>query len=470
MRKTKILATLGPSTNGKEKIAQLIKAGANCFRFNLKHNKLSWHENMLKIVRQVSKDLKTKVATYMVLQGPEVRIATFPNGFINIKKGETVALSPNRIKKYQTIPLMDEKIIKDLKTDNTVYIDDAFIELKVIKKIKNACLCKVIEGEVVKSNKGINFPDLNLNLPSLSKKDIKCLSLAKTGEIDYIGLSFVRTVNDLLSLKREMAKQNINAKVIAKIETKAAIKNINDIIDNSDGILIARGDLAVEFDFAKVPFIQKEIINTCREKAKPVIVATQMLQSMINNPRPSRAEASDVANAVYDSADCLMLSEETAAGKFPIKAVKTMDKIARFIETKKQREIFKIEVKEMNEVITRAAYNISHSYYAHDNNVNKIIVLTETGKSAQLLARFRPQAKIIAISSSKKTVKQLILSYGVKSFYYHFPQGQLHSTRGVIECLKKRKVLKRGEKTLLIHGETWGTPARTNTLRIQEVY
>jgi pyruvate kinase len=227
--------------------------------------------------------------------------------------------------------------------------------------------------------------------------------------------------------------------------------------------------LAVEFPYQKVPYIQKEIITSCRMLGKPVIVATQMLQSMTQNPRPTRAEISDVANAVYESADCLMLSGETASGKFPVRALSTMANIAGFIEEKRQKEVFRVDCSDLDEVITEAVYKISQSDYADCYHVDKLVVLTETGKTARLISRFRSDLEIIAVCSTKETSDRLKISYGIKPFYYDFPKGKITSTKGIIKFLKEKKVLKKGDKILLTHGKFWGKPGRTNTIRIEEV-
>jgi pyruvate kinase len=330
-------------------------------------------------------------------------------------------------------------------------------------------LAKVIQGGILTSRKGANFPDLELDMPTLVEKDLKALSIIQKQEVDFVGLSFVRSAKDIKRLRKELQKRNLSPSIIAKIETKEAVKNFEEIIEVSDAIMVARGDLAVEFPYQKVPYLQKEIISSCRMIGKPVIVATQMLQSMTVNPRPTRAEISDVANAVYEAADCLMLSEETAAGKFPVKSVATMANIAQFIEKKRQREVFQVDCADLDEVIAEAVYKISQTEYADCQHVDKIIVLTDTGTTARLISRFRPDLQIIAVSGEKQTADKLNISFGVRPFYYAFPRGEIRSTKKIVNFLKKKKAIKKGENILLTHGKKWGEPGKTNTLRIEEV-
>jgi len=469
MLKTKIIATLGPASDSKRTIEKLIKSGVSCFRFNLKHSSLDWHNQRIQRVLEVCKKIKKYTAIYIDLQGPEVRIGNLPKGKMKLKKGEKIALAKKEIKGYKTIPMPRSRVLLKLKKGQTIYLDDAFLELKVLKNHKSYVLAKVVEGGVLTSRKGANFPDLELDLPTLVEKDLKALSLAQKSEVDYVGLSFVRGAKDIKNLRKELIKRKINPGIIAKIETKQAVKNFESIAKEADAVMIARGDLAVEFPYQKVPFIQKEIIGCCRMNAKPVIVATQMLQSMTQNPRPTRAEISDVANAVYEAADCLMLSGETASGKYPVKAVTTMADIAGFIEDKRQKEVFQVGCDDLDEVITEAVYKISQSDFAHCKHVDKLVVLTQTGKTARLISRFRSDLEIIAVCSTKEISDKLKISYGINPFYYKFPKGEITSTKKIIDFLKEKKALEKGERILLTHGKVWGKPGRTNTIRIEKV-
>lgn len=469
MLHTKIIATIGPSSDSKKVIESLIRAGAVCFRFNFKHSSLDWHKQRLDRVRQVSKKLGMPVALFIDLQGPEVRIGDLKNDSLSLQQGEKLVLAEKNLAGKKTIPIPDEKVLQKLKPGNTIYLDDAFIELKVVGKEKNYFLVEVIEGGILKSRKGANFPSLDLELDTLVEKDIKALSLAQKEELDFIGLSFVRNEQDIINLKTELKKRKIGAKVIAKIETAQAVQNFDKILNQADAVMVARGDLAVEFAFEKVPAIQKQIIKKCRNASVPVVVATQMLQSMVDNPRPTRAEISDVANAVYDKADCLMLSGESAAGKYPVKALKTMAKIAGFVEKDIEADKLNIATDDISEVITQSAYWVSQSEFAKENQIKKIIVLTETGRTAKLLSRYRPKLDIIAISSRKKTVESLSLSFGIKPYFLKYSHGKKHSVKKVMSFLKQKRQLKKGEDVIFIHGEKWGTPAGTNTLRIQHI-
>jgi pyruvate kinase len=467
--KTKIIATCGPSSELKKTITDLINSGVNCFRFNLKHGQINWHQQKIRLVKNTGHNLAKPVAVLIDLQGPEIRIGKLKNDEILLKKDQLVTLAAFKQEKYKNINFPNQKVLKKLKKDITVFLDDAFIELKIIKKIKtNVALAKVIEGGVLKSKKGVNIPGLKLDFSSLTKRDLKALDKLKYEKIDFVALSFVRDTNDLELLKKELKKRNIRAFVIAKIETGKAIKQIKNLIKASDAIMIARGDLAVEFAFEKVPFIQKKIINLARQQSKPVIVATHMLKSMVFSKYPSRAETSDVANAVYDSTDCLMLSEETASGHFPVKSVKVMAKIADFNENKYKTRL-KIKSLTQQEAITQSAYDFFQTDYAKKDDIKKLIVLTETGKGAFLLSRLRPNFQIFAISRNKKTVNKLRLAYGINPYYFKYGQNNNYSFKKILAFLKHKKLLQKNEKMVLLYGPNWSIPHQTSTIQLQTV-
>jgi len=317
-KKTRIIATIGPSSDSAKTIKNFVDFGVNIFRFNMKHNTRQWHKEKIKLVRSISKKAKILID----LQGPEIRIITKNKKDIFVKQNGRA-----------TVSLTHSQAIKALNKKDIILVDDGFVNLKVIKKNKKSIVLKALENCVIKNFKGVNLPGKNLDVPSLSKRDLENLSLAQEIKIDYIALSFVRNKNDINALKQAINKKNIKSKIVAKIETQSSIDNIDEIINASDMIMIARGDLGIETPIEKLAFYQKQIIKKCNNKKTPVIVATQMLHSMIESQLPTRAEATDVANAVLDGANALMLSNETAIGKYPLYAIKTMANIVRFNET-----------------------------------------------------------------------------------------------------------------------------------------
>lgn len=472
MPKTKIIATIGPASESEEMITALVKAGVSGFRFNLKHNDLEWHKMRIQKVKKVAQDLRRPVAIIMDIQGPEVRVGYLPGKKVILKKGERIFLAHAYQQSRKKIITIDSQpLLKALKKGNRILLDDGHLILKVLGRKDGKINARVIQGGVLEERKGVNFPEVKVRLPTLSKADLEALSMGAKIGVDYVALSFVRAREDILFLKKEIKKRHLSAGVIAKIETRSAIEDFKEIIKVADGVMVARGDLAIELTFEQVPHFQKEIIRTARSLGRPVIVATQMLESMIKAPQPTRAEVSDVANAVYDSADTMMLSAETASGEYPLEAVRQMNSIASFIESKRPSEKMKIkETEDITEAMVMAACQLAQSDYAKYEKVRSFVVLTDTGRTARLLSRYRAKLAILAVTNDKTVRNQLSLCFGVVPFYLSFPEGTLHSVRKVIKFLKKRRLLKRGEKVILIHGETWGTIGRTNTVKVQEVY
>lgn len=476
MSLTKTIATLGPASDSEKTIKEIIKAGASIFRFNTKHGDLKWHGERINRVRKIAKKLATPVAILVDLRGPELRVGTFVGGQIRLVKNELIHFVANpKTCKEKCILIEELPLIKGLKQGNTIYLDDGYLETKVIKisKDRKNVTARVVEGGFLKNNKGINFPAADLDLPSLIKKDLEYISMPAKQDIDFFGYSFVRNRQDMLELKKAIKKQGLKAKIIAKIETKQAIDNFDEILEEADAIMIARGDLGIEVPLEKVPHYQRMIVKRCREVGKPVIVATQMLESMIEKPRPTRAEVADVASAVYDAADSTMLSGETAGGCFPLKSVQTMRKIIDFIE--KQTEMPKIDFKprHLAEVMTFSAHKIAKNKHDLDVinrlNLKGFVVLTDRGATAQFLSRLRPPLPIFALTPNKHVRDQLCLSYGVTPFYFKFPEGEIKTSKSVLNYLKEKKALKKGDRVIVLYGRTWGVSGQTNTVRVEEI-
>lgn len=469
---TKIIATIGPACSSKSDIAALVKAGVSVFRFNTKHNSLNWHSQRIRWLRQISKQLEMPVAVMLVLRGPELRVGEFPGGAIELNVGEKVCLtSAKQTGRIKKIMVADLAVVKDLKVGQRIYLDDGFLELKItdIKPGRQEILTEVIEGGQLKSRKSINFPQAEIDLPSLTAVDLQFINLKENTEVDFFSYSFVRSRKDILALKQVLVKKGLQAKVIAKIENRAAIDNLEEILTAADALMVARGDLGVEIPLAEVPFYQKMIIQRCREQTKPVIVATQMLESMAVKPRPTRAETSDVANAVYDNADALMLSGETASGQFPLKAVQTMQAIAGFSEQKRLVSKIECQGRNLTEVIAFSGLKVLNNQYFAADKPRGFVVLTDTGLTARFLSSLRPAIPIFAVTDNQKVRNQLCLSYGVIPFYHQFPRGRIRSTKYVLQFLKRKKQLQAGDRVILIYGEQWGVPGGTNTIRVAKI-
>lgn len=474
MSSTKIVVTVGPSCDTIDKLSALIKEGVSVFRFNLKHNSQKWHSLRILRLNKAAKKVGIPVATLLDFQGPEVRIGAFKEGKLLLEKGETVYFT---VKEGTTsgkeILINNFELLQRLTKGQKIFIDGGAFEFEVIKNKENIVSAKVIEGGILTSKKNVNIPGLELPLPTLAKKDLEDIALAARTNVDYVALSYVRSPNDIKIFRQELQRQKVRAQIIAKIETRKAMENIDKIIEEADGIMVARGDLGVEFPLEEVPYYQKKIIKKCLQVGKPVITATQMLESMIENPQPTRAEVSDVANAIYDHTDAVMLSAESAIGKYPQKAVSIMRKIAEFTEKKLTKmEDFEYDMRHQTAAVTYGAYQLLQSEFCQRVNIKALVVLTETGTTARMLSRLRPAYPIIALTRHKDIADKLCLLWGVIPVVFDFIPYERKKARHIAEILgvvKKKKFVKSGEKVVMIYGEDWGTPGKTSVIRIQEV-
>ncbi len=466
-KRTKIVATIGPASDSEEKIADLIKAGVNVFRFNMKHGDLDWHNERITKVKKISDALYEPIGILIDLQGPEIRLYTKNGDNITLRKGQTVVVSQDEANKDALIKLSHDEVAPSLKVGDQFLIDDAFVEMKVVAKDKSSITLEALNDCVIKNKKGVNLPGIDIDLPSLIEDDLKKLDLASKNIVDFIALSFVRTKKDIDILRNEMLKRKISAKIVAKIENQKALDNLEELILASDAVMIARGDLGVETPIEQLAYWQKRMVNLCRTHHRPVIVATQMLESMTNNPRPTRAEATDVANAILDGTDAIMLSGETAGGKFPVKAVEAMAKIAKYNEQYAQPAKIANHPITSADLIVDAVSGMFNSGKKID--VDLIVIFTETGHTARMIASRHLPIPVMAITDNEKTMSSLILSYGVMPIFEDFPSGVFHSSEDVIKKLENEKILITGQKILVVHGKHWKTPGLTNSLSIIEV-
>lgn len=470
MRRTKIVATIGPASESEEKIEALITAGVDVFRFNMKHGNVDWHSEKMVRVESVCKKLGKRVAALIDLQGPEVRVDGLPESPFLLKTGDTfwfIAPDSNR----KGVILDHPAVIRLMKEGNTVYADDGFLEFKILKVESDGFEVEVVEGGELKNRKTVNFPGISLDFPCLVEKDLELLSLAARHTVDYVALSFVRNAADINILREEMDKMKVDCAIIAKIEHPDAVENFEEILATADGIMVARGDLGIEYPIEEVPSLQKMIVHRCLEEGKPVIVATQMLESMIVNPRPTRAEVSDVANAVYDRADAVMLSGESAAGKFPVRAVKMMATVADKTEGSASglRPQNGLNHGCQGEALVAAANQLAQTYRVDSQPIKAFVVLTETGRTAQFLSRLRPNLPIYALSKETKTLDRLKLVWGVEPIFFDYAKDEETDIKEVLKKLETAGYLHSGEKIVAIYGERWGQASQTSVVRIQEV-
>ncbi len=417
MRKTKIIATIGPATNNHKNLKSLILSGANVLRINFSHGSIEDHENTINLVKSVREELNMPVAIMVDTRGPEVRVKSFDGGSGILKKNKLFTLyGYSKLGSNEGVSVSEPNCLKNLKKGNIILANDGLIKLSVLENKNYEVVCKVISGGILSDNKGLNFKDVPLNLPYISSKDKKDLEMAFRNGCDMISASFVNSKQDIIDLKKLLRENKYTCKIIAKIESLQGIKNIEEILEEADGIMVARGDLGVELPQKKLPKIQMDLIDIAVKCGKTVIVATEMLESMINNPRPTRAETVDVANAVYNGTSAVMLSAETAVGSYPDKAVKTMSEIC--IQAEKDINYKKLFFNtifvsyDLTDVLSHSATSCAFKL-----NANAIVLYTNTGKTASMIARYKPEAPIVAITDNIQTYNFLSMEWNVLPIY-----------------------------------------------------
>lgn len=472
---TKIVATIGPSCESEEQIEALIRAGVNVFRFNFKHSTIDWHASRIHRVKQVAKKMNKHVGTLLDLQGPEIRI-NMPTDGIEIAAGELVTLGESIFTEGRKgFSCSHPDLFEFLKVGQHLIADDGAFSFTVME-LKPVAVLKCERAGFLKNRKSLRIPGANFPFPVLVDRDFEGLKMAQRAEIDYIALSYARTADDVNVTRKEMAKYKVEAQIISKIEAKSAIDNLDEIIAVSDGIMVARGDLGIELPLAEVPYWQKVMIGKCIEKGIPVITATQMLQTMVENPYPTRAEVSDVANATFDLTDAVMLSAESASGKYPLETVTMMRHIVESNETRfssDTRKHFTYRVEDNEQFLCEAAYNIYQNLEGQKNKVAGFIVFTESGRTARMIARYRPNVPVYALVSSNKVGDMLTLDYGVQPLSHFTPYTKdlttIQGLEKIVNHLKKLNYVKTGQSLVIIYGDEWMEEGKTNTLKLIRV-
>jgi pyruvate kinase len=466
-RNTKIIATLGPSSSSPLKIHSLFQAGADIFRLNFSHGTHSDHRKRVFHIRQYEKRLGRPIAILGDLQGPKIRIGSFKNSSVFLKNNQNFVLDLNPLPgDEKRVFLPHPEIYKSVKKNTRVLIDDGKLILNITKVSSDKITTEVINGGRISNMKGVNIPESFIKMSSLTKKDIKDLEFCLDLSLDYVALSFVQKAKDLIDLKKHIGNQTA---IMAKFEKPLAIKRMEEILYHCDAAMVARGDLGVEMPPEEVPIIQKRIVQSCRDYGKPVVVATQMLDSMINSPSPTRAEASDVATAVFDAADSLMLSAETASGKFPVESVQIMDRIIRGVEyDSSYRQILeskKIKLEETtSDAISSAASQVVKTVLA-----KAIFTYTRSGATAKRAARERPTVPIIGLSPDRITARQLALIWGVHTIHALEPKSFSGMIENACELAKKEGIVKKGDYVVVTAGAPIGVSGTTNNLRIAKI-
>ncbi len=471
MRKTKIVCTLGPASSSPEMIRNLIKNGMDVVRLNFSHGSHEEHLKRINLVKEIREEENAPVGIMLDTKGPEIRVCKFQSGSVELSQGKSFTLTTKDVPGTADIVSITYKgLPKDVKAGGRILIDDGLIELKIKEVDETDILCEVVNGGIVSDNKSINVPGVKLNLPFISEKDEKDLVFGVQNDVDFIAASFTRSAYDILEMKKILEQNGgENIKIIAKIESAEGVVNIDEIIKVSDGIMVARGDMGVEIEFDKLPRIQKMLIAKCVSRGKSVITATQMLESMIKNPRPTRAEASDVANAVYDGTSAVMLSGETAAGKYPLEALKTMALIAKRTEENINYRGSLSEVTGIDGMNVTNAISHATCTTAADLDAAAIIAVTTSGHTARMVSRFKPPNNIIASTTNRKVFYQLSLTWGVIPIMGKEQDGIENLFHYAVESAKEEKLIKNGDLVVITAGAPVGVSGTTNLIKVQTV-
>ena len=464
-RKAKIVCTIGPASSDEKIISLLIKNGMNVARLNFSHGDHNTHGENIERVRRMAKKYGSPVAILQDLQGVKIRVGRIEGGAVELKKGETLLLIPgegigNQKQIYVSYPLL----LRDAGKGDRILLDDGLIQLSVLGKAKSALRTKVIEGGILRDRKGVNLPGLKLSIKSFTEKDKEDLQFGIHMGIDYLAISFVRDANDILMVKNWLKKKTRYIPIIAKIEKPEALCNIEEILSEVDGIMIARGDLGVEIPPEEVPLIQKGLISTANRKGKIVITATQMLESMTEHLRPTRAETADVANAVLDGTDALMLSAETASGKYPVDALKMMDRIISHTEYMKAAESLYTRGNIFAEATADAACRA-----AEDINAKVLVAFTQSGFTAKLLSKFRPGVPIIACTPDEKIRDRVCLYWGVTPKIMKLPSTTDEMVAEVERLLVQERIVRKGDSIVITSSSPLSTQGKTNFMKLHRI-
>ncbi len=468
MKKTKIIATLGPSADDPKIMKKLIEAGTDVFRLNFSHGPHPEQLARIQNLRRLEKELGQPISMLQDLQGPKIRVGIIPGEQMELAAGAEVILTIDEPGKGE-IPVQYKDIVKDVKAGDKILLDDGLLELKAVSKNHSKIKCKVVTGGLLLSKKGINLPNSNVSQPALTEKDRQDLAFGLAHDVDYVALSFVKSADDILELKNLIKKAGKKTRVIAKVERHEALKNIDEIIRFSDAVMVARGDLGIEVSLASVPLLQKDIVRKCNSYGKPVIVATQMLDSMIRNPASTRAETSDIANAILDGADAVMLSGETSIGKYPVNAVRAMRKIAMTVEkwsSDAGHIIGETTIKNIES--TSEAIGKSACKLASQLGASVIINATAVGRTTRNVSRFRPHCPIISVTHTLKTARELNLVWGVYPYVLNYKTVRDMSRKST-EIARSLKLVKKGSKIIIVSGEKVGVEGGTNMLKVKEL-
>ena len=470
LRKTKLVCTIGPASSPSRVIEKMMQAGMNVARLNFSHGTREEHAEVIRTIRDFSTVLDIPVAILIDLPGPKPRTGRLKKKRVHIKEGDNLSLTSERVPGDEHRISVDfPAFFNDIKAGYFIFLNDGAIELKVISTTNIEAKCKVVVGGLLSDNKGINVPGVRLNVPFVTSEDLKNLAFAVEQGVDFVAISFVRSVADVLEVKQILQEKRANIPLIAKIEKHEGVNDIDRIIAEVDGIMIARGDLGIEIPLKKVPIVQKEIIRKCNQAGKPVIVATQMLESMVGATRPTRAEVSDVANAIFDGTDAVMLSDETAVGKYPVRVVNMMASIITETEKVLPYERILLEKSELVTAQTDDAISYAACHMSQRLGAACIVAYTSSGSTALRVSKYRPKVPILAITPSANTARRLMLSWGIEPHLATEPSNVDIMFQDAAQLALQNGIAKRGELVIITAGIPMGTPGSTNVVKVHRV-
>ena len=469
-KKTKIVCTLGPASQSEETLTKLIENGLNVCRFNFSHGSHEEHKERMDIVKKVRDELKKPVAILLDTKGTEIRTGNFADPEVFLEEGSKFIITmADVIGNKEMCTVSYKGLAEDVVEGDTILIDDGLVGLKVENVVGEEIHCVVENSGIVKNHKGVNVPGVKINLPALTPKDISDIEFGITQGIDFIAASFVRKASDVLAIREVLENNNAtDIQIISKIENQEGVDNLDEILQVSDGLMVARGDLGVEIPTEDIPIVQKQMIKKCNALGKPVITATQMLDSMIRNPRPTRAEVTDVANAIYDGTDAIMLSGETAAGKYPVEAVKVMAAIAKRIEETLDYDTI-LRSKGLNNTNVTDAISYATCTTAKSLTASGIVTSTSSGYTARMVSKFRPKTPIIAATPNERTSRQLSLSWGVYTVMCEQAENTDDLIDNSIEASKNEGYIHEGELVVITTGVPTGVSGTTNLIKVQVI-
>lgn len=470
MRKTKIVCTLGPATDSEETLRAMLESGLNVARFNFSHGSHTEHKKRLDLLKKLRLEMGLPVAALLDTKGPEIRLRDFKDGIVQLKEGQEFTLTTREILGDEHICSITYRDLPgDVEVGSAILLDDGLIRLTVLE-IKNGDIrCRVENNGPIKNHKGVNVPGVRLSMPYLSQQDKEDILFGAEQDFDFIAASFARSAADIMDIRRVLNSVHSSIRIISKIENQEGVNNLSEILSVSDGIMVARGDMGVEIDFTEIPIIQKDIIAQCVAAGKPAITATQMLDSMIENPRPTRAEITDVANAIYDGTSAIMLSGETAAGKYPVEAVRTMDAIALRTESDINYAKRMKNAAGNRHLSIAAATAHAACTTAADVGADAIITVSQRGTTARLVSRFRPATEVIACLLDEHVQRQMALSWGVTPILMPVASNTDELVEFAVDSAKDAGLVKQGDLVVVTAGVPVGIPGTTNMIRVHLV-